>query len=157
MAVRQYVGARYVPKFYEGVDGSTEWVSGVAYEPLTIVTYLNNSFTSKIPVPACVGAPNVNPEYWANTGNYNAQIEQYRVEVEKNSQEVEQYRQEVVGLNEKVIGLENTTNNIYKHNVIYIGDSYAEGYTPDGNVTPWTTYCNNVLGSLLGEQVVLDF
>ena len=43
---RQYIGARYVPKFFDN-NGSTEWVKGIGYEPLTIVTYLNNSFTSK--------------------------------------------------------------------------------------------------------------
>lgn len=78
---RQYIGARYVPKFFEGAGGSAEWVPGIAYEPLTIVTYLGNSFTSKVPVPSTVGTPNVNTEYWVNTGNYNEQIEEYRKEV----------------------------------------------------------------------------
>ena len=35
MAVRQYIGARYVPK----LDG--EWSSEKVYEPLTIVMYNN--------------------------------------------------------------------------------------------------------------------
>lgn len=72
---RQYIGARYVPKFAEPL----EWQANTAYEPLTIVTYNANSYTSKIPVPA-----NINPtnsEYWANTGNYNQQIELYRENV----------------------------------------------------------------------------
>lgn len=73
MSVRQYIGARYVPRFYEGTNGH-EWASGVQYEPLTIVTYAGNSYTSKKPVPASVGAPNINPDYWANTGNFNAQV-----------------------------------------------------------------------------------
>ena len=67
MAVRQYIGARYVPKFYEGSNGSA-WDQGVMYEPLIIVSYLNNYYTSKKTVPATVGAPNLNPEYWANIG-----------------------------------------------------------------------------------------
>lgn len=72
----QYIGARYVPKFYEGTNGAA-WESGVPYEPLTIVTYLGNSWTSKKPVPANIGAPNLNGDYWVLTGNYNAQIEEY--------------------------------------------------------------------------------
>lgn len=76
MAVRQYVGARYVPKFSDPV----EWQNGTSYEALTIVTYNNSSYTSKVPVPAAVGDPADNPEYWALTGNYNAQVEQYRQE-----------------------------------------------------------------------------
>lgn len=70
---RQYVGARYVPNFYDN-NGSAEWIEGVVYEPLTIVTYLGNSYTSKVPVPSNAGAPNVATEYWALTGNYNAQV-----------------------------------------------------------------------------------
>lgn len=83
MAVRQYIGARYVPKFFEGVGGSSEWVGGVEYEPLTIVTYLGNSYTSKKTVPSTIGAPNNNLNYWVNTGNYNAQIEEYQEAVER--------------------------------------------------------------------------
>ena len=73
MAVRQYIGARYVPKFYEGSNGS-EWDANVQYEPLTIVTYLNNTYTSKRFVPASVGSPMANPDYWVATGLYNAQL-----------------------------------------------------------------------------------
>lgn len=74
MSIREYVGARYVPKFFDN-EGSNEWAAGVVYEPLTIVTYLNNSYTSKIPVPANIGNPANNPRYWVLTGNYNAQLD----------------------------------------------------------------------------------
>lgn len=77
MANRQYIGARYVPKFYEGSNGNN-WEGGKKYEPLTVVTYLQDSYTSKIPVPNTVGDPAHNPKYWAHTGAYNAQVEQYR-------------------------------------------------------------------------------
>ena len=88
--IRQYVGARYVPKFADPVA----WASGTSYEAMTIVTYNNSSYTSKIPVPATVGDPADNPDYWALTGNYNAQVEQYRQETENCNAQVEQYRQE---------------------------------------------------------------
>jgi hypothetical protein len=74
VGTRQYVGARYVPKFADPV----EWSNVGGYEALTIVTYLGNSYTSKKPVPAGVDIGNT--EYWVNTGNYNAQVEQYRQE-----------------------------------------------------------------------------
>ena len=67
MATRQYIGARYVPEFFNGTGGSPEWVSGVAYEALTIVTRLNNSYTSRKSVPSNIGAPESNPEYWVST------------------------------------------------------------------------------------------
>lgn len=91
MAVTQYIGARYIPLFYEASDHSNTWEAGVVYEPLVIVTYLNQSYTSKIPVPASVGNPADNPDYWAMTGAYNAQVAQL-------SQDVDDLRTDVQGL-----------------------------------------------------------
>lgn len=73
--VRQYVGARYVPVFADPL----EWSDQREYEPLTIVAYQGNSYTSVQSVP--VGVDIDNTAYWAQTGNYNAQIEAYRQEV----------------------------------------------------------------------------
>lgn len=90
MATTQYIGARYVPLFYTNPDdNSNNWKSGVVYDPLTIVTDINQSYTSKIPVPASVGRPSENPTYWILTGAYNAQIEEYRQEVEAIQENVE--------------------------------------------------------------------
>ena len=80
MAVTQYIGARYVPKFYEGSSGS-EWDANVVYDPLTIVTWIGSSWTSKKNVPASVGAPNLNPEYWVNTGNFNQQVDALQTQI----------------------------------------------------------------------------
>ena len=73
--VRQYVGARYVPVFADPL----EWSSTRGYEPLTVVLHEGNSYTSRQSVP--VGIDIGNATYWAETGNYNAQIEAYRQEV----------------------------------------------------------------------------
>ena len=72
---RQYVGARYVPKIMG------EWNKALQYEALSVVTYMGNSFTSKVPVPANSVDIN-NTDYWINTGNYNAQVEEYKQIVE---------------------------------------------------------------------------
>ena len=74
MVIRNYVGARYVPKFADPV----EWQANTSYEAMVIVTYNNSSYTSKIPVPPTVGNPAENSKYWVLTGNYNAQVEEYR-------------------------------------------------------------------------------
>ena len=76
MAVRQYIGARYVTKIYTNSQNpaSAEWESETSYEPLTLVTYHNDSYLSKKDVPASVGNPAVNPIYWVATGVYNGQI-----------------------------------------------------------------------------------
>ena len=76
MSVSQYIGARYVPLFADPLT----WDITKTYEPLTIVYYQGNSYTSRQAVPA--GIDITNDEYWAITGNYNAQIEQYRTEVQ---------------------------------------------------------------------------
>lgn len=77
MSNLQYIGARYVPKFYtnSAVPSSYDWEAGVGYEPLTIVTYNDDTYTSKVPVPPEVGSPADNPDYWAKTGNYNAAMQ----------------------------------------------------------------------------------
>lgn len=75
MATTQYIGARYIPLFAEPI----EWDKTKQYEPLTIVTHEGNSYTSRQFVPT--GIEITNEEFWALTGNYNAQIEQYRKEV----------------------------------------------------------------------------
>lgn len=72
MGVTQYIGARYVPLFADPI----EWDINTAYEPLTIVLYQGNSYTSRQSVPK--GIDITNGDFWALTGNYNAQIEQYR-------------------------------------------------------------------------------
>lgn len=75
MAVTQYTGARYVPLFADPAD----WTKERTYEPLTIVLHEGNSFTSKQFVPK--GIELDNEDFWAETGNYNAQVEAYRQEV----------------------------------------------------------------------------
>ena len=135
MATRQYVGARYVPKFFSGEGGSTEWVSGVQYEALTIVTHLGNSYTSKKPVP--VGIDITNTEYWASTGMWNSQVEQYREEVEQLSEEVEQLDEDV----------ENFTNLLYFKNkkILILGDSISNETV---NAPNWVTHFKNKLDGI---------
>lgn len=100
-----YVGARYVPLIMG------QWSETVAYEPMSVVVYEGNSYTSRTFVPA--GVPVTNETYWVATGNYNAQVEQYR--------------QEVVNLGNTVNTLEEKIDNISSlknSNVLFIGDSY---------------------------------
>lgn len=78
VGTRQYIGSRYVPIFGRKDEDSIEWDNTDTYEPLTIVLYQGNSYTSRQYVP--VGVEITNQEFWALTGNYNAQVEQYRRE-----------------------------------------------------------------------------
>lgn len=118
MAVTQYIGARYVPMFYTNPeDGSNNWKSGVVYDPLTVVTDLNQSYTSKIPVPASIGRPSENPSYWILTGSYNAQVEQFR-------QEVVSLREDVEAIDTRVDAAESELSLINNRRFIFLGDSW---------------------------------
>ena len=116
MATTQYIGARYVPLFFTNPDDSSNnWKSGVAYDPLTVVTDLNQSYTSKIPVPASVGRPSENPTYWILTGNYDAQVAQYLQEVQNLTTRVDRFTDP---------------------QMIIIGDSWSDVTQTDG-ITKW--------------------
>lgn len=120
-----YVGARYVPKFFANPNGTCEWLGNVPYEPLTIVTYLGNSYTSKVPVPPGIGNPSLNPTYWALTGNYSAQVEDYRQEVDVVKNNIEQVEAIVDNLQ------------VRKGNrsVVLLTDSYGTSF--NGTITPF--------------------
>lgn len=77
----RYVGLRYVPKIFG------EWDKTKNYEPLSIVTYQGNSFTSKTFVPS--NADINDNHFWVQTANYNAQFESLRNSFNNNSNELE--------------------------------------------------------------------
>lgn len=139
MPNRQYIGARYVPKFFNN-GGSNDWVSGIAYEPLTIVTYLNNSYTSVKPVPSNAGAPNVATEYWACTGDYSSIVSQLTGEVEDLSTAVSGLSGEVTGVKNRATALE-TYNQYLPTKVLCIGDSYGMKI-----INNWCNYLKAYMG-----------
>lgn len=141
---RQYIGARYVPKFADPIA----WDKANSYEALTIVTYLNNSYTSKKPVPA--NTEITDTEYWIVTGNYNAQVEEYRQETEKvkediNNEKIDRENADIA-LQEKIDNITVSQNRKF----ILIGDSYGVNNPPtwkDLFVTDFPDTLFNVLGS----------
>lgn len=137
MAVREYVGARYVPLFADPI----EWNDKRTYEPLTIVEHEGNSYTSRQFVP--IGIDISNEDFWALTGNYNAQVEQYRQEVKsfdgritENAANIAKNAQAIVNLKGELLS--------QKHMVL-IGDSYTNPAVPLGNTPLWWEYvCKNL-------------
>lgn len=120
MSVLQYVGARYVPTFYKNPNGSWDWEAGVSYEPLTMVKYGENSYTSRSQVPATVGSPNLNPDYWANTGDYNGGLRELREQVDANSRSVS----ELTSFKDKV---DRNISNGRLRKIVILGDSWGSG------------------------------
>lgn len=126
----EYTGMRYVPVFAD----PPEWSSANSYEPLEIVIHKGNSYTSKTFVP--VGIDISDPQYWALTGNYNAQVEQYRQEVLKFDGRINDNAQAIVNLKGELLS--------QKHMVL-IGDSYTNPAVPLGNTPLWWEYvCKNL-------------
>lgn len=103
MAYREYIGSRYVPIFGRKGETTAEWDNLAPYEPLTIVTHEGNSFISRQYVPA--GIDITNNDYWALTGNYNAQIEAYRQEVNAFNGRITQNEEDIAELNDTIDNL----------------------------------------------------
>lgn len=114
MATRQYIGARYVTKIYKNSQdpSSADWESGVTYEPLTMVTYLNNSYISRDMVPLTAGNPSIESDHWALTGFYNGQIASLQSQIDD--------------INELITNLET-------RRIVFLADSYATFNGNDGN------------------------
>ena len=127
--MRQYIGARYVPKYYEGTNGNA-WEQNVAYEALTVVTYLSASYTSKKAVPATVGNPADNPNYWVLTANFPGQIGELTNTVSEHTQEIneinETISEEVEAINEKIYSL---AAGLASRRFLLVGDSYGMRHT----------------------------
>ena len=104
--VTQYIGARYVPLF----ANPPQWSSEREYEQLTIVLYQGNSFTSMQYVP--VGIDITNEEFWAQTGNYNAQVEQYRQEVREYTKKIATLENTQTQQGATIETLKSTTENL---------------------------------------------
>ena len=91
-----YIGARYVPRILG------EWSADMTYEPLDVVLYQGTSYTSRTYVPKGIIPSESTQQYWALTGNYNAQVEMYRQDVEKLRQEVSDLDNNVADINNKL-------------------------------------------------------
>lgn len=126
-SVREYIGARYVPVFSNPI----EWSDTRGYEPLTIVTYQGNSYTSMQYVPTGIDIQNT--AYWVLTGNYNAQIEQYRREVQEFDGRITANEEGISELETKVDDLERKPRH-----AVFIGDSFGVSTYTQGSL--WWTY-----------------
>lgn len=122
MAVRQYIGARYVPKFSDKNGGV--WDNTYTYEAFEIVRYGNDYYTAKNPVPTGVAISDTN--YWVQTGNYNGAISMLQGEIDNiNNITIPDLHDDLEG------AITNKTGALYNYynskKIHFFGDSYAEG------------------------------
>lgn len=119
----EYTGMRYVPVFAD----PPEWSSANSYEPLEIVIHEGNSYTSKTFVP--VGIDISDPQYWALTGNYNAQVEQYRQEVLAFDGRITKNTNDIAKNANDIAAVKTVADNLESHvgtEFIVIGDSWSD-------------------------------
>lgn len=119
----EYTGMRYVPVFAD----PPEWSSANSYEPLEIVIHKGNSYTSKTFVP--VGIDISDPQYWALTGNYNAQVEQYRQDVLAFDGRITKNANDITKNANDIAALKTVADNLESHvgtEFIVIGDSWSD-------------------------------
>ena len=110
MAIRQYIGARYVPAFFENsATNDSTWASNTSYEALTMVTWNNNIYTSKKPVPANIGNPAENPQYWIVTSNVNEQVAEIQEQIGVIDGEISEIQSDIEDLQE---GLDDTNDDV---------------------------------------------
>jgi len=110
MSVRQYIGARYVPRFSDVNNGN--WSNVYSYEPLTIVKNGNDYYTSKKSVP--VGIAITNTEYWIKTGDYNGAITQLQNEINTINDHID-----------KIDTIQNFIDRYQNKRVVIYGDSLS--------------------------------
>lgn len=145
VGTRQYIGARYVPIFGRKEETSIQWDNSAPYEPLTIVLYQGNSYTSRQYVPT--GIDILNEEFWALTGNYNAQVEAYRQEVMDFNNRLDAVEDSDITQNDQLAGTTDsglktliTENNTHLENI----DEQLAGTTDSGLKTLINNNADNI-------------
>ena len=134
MATRQYIGARYVPKFYKNSnDGSTQWQPNVVYEPLMWVTLTNgHMYISRKEVPATVGTPADNIEWWLDVGSYNGWVEHLDGKIDDLKDYVDNadglLQDAITALSNSIDSIAQDVTNIRQDvvNLVMFGDSFLE-------------------------------
>lgn len=140
MSVRQYIGARYVPKFSD-LNGGV-WDNTYTYEALTIVKYGNDYYTSRKPVPT--GIAITNTEYWVLTGDYNGAISELHGEIDSVSDRVTAnanaissldttvagHTTQIAALNTEATRIDNNkVDKLTNRKFLFVGDSYIASHT----------------------------
>lgn len=96
----RYVGARYVPINAGAWDNTRE------YEPLTMVQYEGDTYTSKIYVPVGIAITNTN--YWVKTGNFNQQVANLAQSLQQTDNRVQDVEGDIEDINRDLEALFDT-------------------------------------------------
>ena len=115
MALKKYIGARYVPKFMGAWDKASE------YAALSVVYTNEQSYVSRKTVPANTEIDNT--EFWIKSADWNAQVTQYNKNVEQYQANVERYNKNVETYNADVHNFFNATIHAYNTKEDMVNDT----------------------------------
>lgn len=116
--MRQYIGARYVPKFMGDYDATT------AYEALSVVDNgMGTSYISKIPTPA--GTPLTDTTYWTQYGSASGAIIHLQDQIDIiNNTDLPAINSDISDLQTEVV--KSARKSPSDRHVVILGDSYAD-------------------------------
>ena len=162
MAYRQYIGSRYVPIFGRKGEDTYEWDNSAPYEPLTVVMHQGNSFTSIQYVPT--GIDINNKIYWAETGSYNAQVEQYRQEVltfntriTENSNDISAIEEDIDSINDDISSINDDISSINDDITAIKSDNWVtENRISDGAITNDKIADNAITNDKIADNVITN-
>lgn len=126
LGMRKYIGMRYVPIFGRHGETTMDWDNTKPYEQLTVVLHNGNSYTSKQFVP--IGVDITNTDFWALSGNYNAQVEEYKQAADSAAEEAHTATENVDRLESLLPDTEFSSKNTVKNYIDDLYDNVSEDY-----------------------------
>lgn len=137
MAIRQYIGARYMPKFVGVYDNTTE------YEALSVVDNgMGTNYISRIPTPA--GTPLTNTTYWLIYGSSNGAILDLQGRMTTAEGDIDDLQGRMTTAEGDIDSLESDVALLNYRKFIIIGDSY--GLELDNNSKTYIDHFKSNLG-----------
>lgn len=126
--MRQYIGARYVPKFMGTYDATQ------IYEALCVVDNgMGTSYIAKVPTPA--NTPLTDTTYWAIYGASSGAI----INLQDQIDDINNVK--IPDINSDISALETKVDNLDERFYLFVGDSYVANFNPN-----WATKVVDYLG-----------
>lgn len=139
MAVREYVGARYVPRFRGTYDNT------IQYDAMDVVDNgVGTSYIATKTVPA--GTPLINTNYWFVYGAASGAVYDLQTRMTAAENNITTAQGNITALQNGVNAINSAiAANMNNHKYIVLGDSFGNGITGMGTrVTGWLKYITDL-------------
>lgn len=121
------------------------WNISKNYPKYSIVEDNGTGYLSIKPVPAGILISNI--DYWLPVGTYSTAIADLNTRLTAAEGNITTMQGTIAGHTTAINNLSAKLdiNNMLKGQIVYIGDSYLAGWTPDGDVTSWGQRLKNIM------------